>query len=72
MIHDQKGVLERSLHLARTTLPEKKRGLIMEGGPGTGKSVETVNRKDAKAHDLVLPSMTSRCTMTLPSVEADG
>jgi uncharacterized protein len=43
MIDDQKVVLERALHLARTTPPEEKRVLIVEGGPGTGKSVVAVN-----------------------------
>lgn len=43
MIDEQKVVYERALQLVRDTLPGEKRVLIVEGGPGTGKSVVAVN-----------------------------
>jgi len=43
MIDDQKVVYERALHLAATCPPDEKRVLVVEGGPGTGKSVVAVN-----------------------------
>lgn len=43
MIDDQKVVYENALHLAKTSSSEKKKVLIVKGGPGTGKSVVAVN-----------------------------
>lgn len=43
MIDDQKVVLESALAMARRAKPEKKQVLIVEGGPGTGKSVVAIN-----------------------------
>ena len=43
MIDDQKLVYETALALASQTAGEKKQVLIVEGGPGTGKSVVAVN-----------------------------
>lgn len=43
MIDDQKVVLESALAMARKAKPDKKQVLIVEGGPGTGKSVVAVN-----------------------------
>ncbi len=43
MIDDQKLVFETVLELARKSTPENKQVLIVEGGPGTGKSVVAVN-----------------------------
>lgn len=43
MIDDQKVVLECALAMARKAKPDKKQVLIVEGGPGTGKSVVAVN-----------------------------
>jgi DUF2075 family protein len=43
MIDDQKVVLESALAMARKAKPEKKQVLIVEGGPGTGKSVVAIN-----------------------------
>ena len=43
MIDDQKIVYENALAAIRKSSPEKKHVLIVEGGPGTGKSVVGVN-----------------------------
>jgi DUF2075 family protein len=43
MIDEQKVVYERALQLVRDTPVGEKRGLIVHGGPGTGKSVVAVN-----------------------------
>ena len=43
MIDDQKVVFERALHLAETTSGDRKRVLVVHGGPGTGKTVVAVN-----------------------------
>jgi hypothetical protein len=43
MIDEQKGVYETALSLAAKARSDKKRVLIVEGGPGTGKSVVAVN-----------------------------
>ncbi|RXK53654.1 DUF2075 domain-containing protein [Oleiharenicola lentus] len=43
MIDDQKLVYETALQLAGIATPKQKQVLIVEGGPGTGKSVVAVN-----------------------------
>ena len=43
MIDDQKLVFETVLGLAKKSTPENKHVLIVEGGPGTGKSVVAIN-----------------------------
>lgn len=44
MIDDQKVVFENALYLAKKSFADnKKRVLIVEGGPGTGKSVVAIN-----------------------------
>jgi len=43
MIDDQKLVFETALDLARRSTPSDKHVLIVEGGPGTGKSVVAIN-----------------------------
>ncbi len=43
MIDDQKVVLESALAMARKAKPDRKQVLIVEGGPGTGKSVVAIN-----------------------------
>jgi DUF2075 family protein len=43
MIDDQKVILESALAMARKAKPDKKQVLIVEGGPGTGKSVVAIN-----------------------------
>lgn len=43
MIDDQKLVYETALHLGRKSTQGEKQVLIVEGGPGTGKSVVAVN-----------------------------
>ncbi|AJH14532.1 DNA/RNA helicase domain-containing protein [Myroides profundi] len=43
MIDDQKIVFETAKKLAFTSRPENKNVLIVEGGPGTGKSVVAIN-----------------------------
>lgn len=43
MIDDQKIVYENALHLADVSEREGKQVLIVEGGPGTGKSVVAIN-----------------------------
>lgn len=43
MIDDQKVVYETALSLAKKSSEEKKNVLIVEGGPGTGKSVVAIN-----------------------------
>ena len=43
MIDDQKVVYETALDLAARATPENKHVLIVEGGPGTGKSVVAIN-----------------------------
>ncbi len=43
MIDDQKLVYETALQLAKRSSPSQKNVLIVEGGPGTGKSVVAIN-----------------------------
>ncbi|WP_426094059.1 DNA/RNA helicase domain-containing protein [Flavobacterium sp. DSR2-3-3] len=43
MIDDQKVVYENALALAKKATSEKKQVLIVQGGPGTGKSVVAIN-----------------------------
>ncbi|WP_278551785.1 DUF2075 domain-containing protein [Elizabethkingia bruuniana] len=43
MIDEQKLVYETALQLAKKSSPENKNVLIVEGGPGTGKSVVAIN-----------------------------
>lgn len=43
MIDEQKLVYEMSLHLAEKANSDKRQVLIVEGGPGTGKSVVAIN-----------------------------
>ncbi|WP_405230362.1 DNA/RNA helicase domain-containing protein [Lentisalinibacter sediminis] len=43
MIDDQKLVYEQALALAETAQKQRKQVLIVEGGPGTGKSVVAIN-----------------------------
>jgi len=43
MIDDQKEVYETALLMAQRATSEKKQVLIVEGGPGTGKSVVAIN-----------------------------
>lgn len=43
MIDDQKVVFESAMAMARKAKPDKKQVLIVEGGPGTGKSVVAIN-----------------------------
>jgi len=43
MIDDQKLVYETALNLAQTSTAKDKHVLIVEGGPGTGKSVVAIN-----------------------------
>jgi len=43
MIDDQKIVFETALAIARRSAPERKSVFIIEGGPGTGKSVVAIN-----------------------------
>jgi hypothetical protein len=43
MVDDQKVVYETALALAKNSSPENKNVLIVQGGPGTGKSVVAVN-----------------------------
>lgn len=43
MIDEQKIVYESAKFLASTSSPERKNVLIVEGGPGTGKSVVAIN-----------------------------
>ncbi len=43
MIDDQKLVFETAMDLAAKSTPKKKQVLIVEGGPGSGKSVVAIN-----------------------------
>ncbi len=43
MIDDQKVVFETARQMANAAKPENKKVLIVEGGPGTGKSVVAIN-----------------------------
>lgn len=43
MIDDQKLVYETALQMAKQSSPDRKKVLIVEGGPGTGKSVVAIN-----------------------------
>jgi DUF2075 family protein/broad-specificity NMP kinase len=43
MIDDQKIVYEKALYLAKRSTEENKNVFIVEGGPGTGKSVVAIN-----------------------------
>jgi DUF2075 family protein/SOS-response transcriptional repressor LexA/DNA replication protein DnaC len=43
LIDEQKTVFETALHLAESSTPKKKNVLIVNGGPGTGKTVVAIN-----------------------------
>jgi DUF2075 family protein/phage repressor protein C with HTH and peptisase S24 domain/predicted ATPase len=43
LLDDQKVVYENAVTMAQRAKPEKKQVLIVEGGPGTGKSVVAIN-----------------------------
>ena len=43
MIDDQKIVFETAVSMSKLASNEKKQVLIVEGGPGTGKSVVAIN-----------------------------
>ena len=43
LIDDQKTVYETALHLATTSTPKNKNVLLVNGGPGTGKTVVAIN-----------------------------
>jgi DUF2075 family protein len=43
LIDEQKVVYETALHLATTSTPKNKNVLIVNGGPGTGKTVVAIN-----------------------------
>jgi DUF2075 family protein len=43
LIDEQKTVFETALHLATSSLPTNKNVLIVNGGPGTGKTVVAIN-----------------------------
>jgi DUF2075 family protein len=43
LVDDQKLVFENALALAKDSSPKKKSVMIVEGGPGTGKSVVAIN-----------------------------
>lgn len=43
LIDDQKVIYENALEIARTASEQSKKVLIVEGGPGTGKSVVAIN-----------------------------
>lgn len=43
MIDDQKIVFETAIHMIKNSTSKKRKVLIVEGGPGTGKSVVAVN-----------------------------
>lgn len=43
LLDDQKVVFETAIALAKLSAPDKKHVLIVEGGPGTGKSVVAIN-----------------------------
>lgn len=43
LVDEQKEVFETALHLARRPVGAKKQVLIVQGGPGTGKSVVAIN-----------------------------
>lgn len=55
MIDDQKIVYETALKLAQTSTVKDKHVLIVEGGPGTGKSVVAIN---------LLVQLTNKCLVT--------
>lgn len=54
MIDDQKIVYETALSLAKSATVKDKHVLIVEGGPGTGKSVVAVNLLVALTNDQLL------------------
>lgn len=43
LVDDQKVVFEKAMRLAKASSEKKKKVLIVEGGPGTGKSVVAIN-----------------------------
>jgi DUF2075 family protein/SOS-response transcriptional repressor LexA len=43
LIDEQKTVFETALHLATTSTPKNKNVLLVNGGPGTGKTVVAIN-----------------------------
>jgi hypothetical protein len=59
MIDDQKVVYETAISLATKASPKKKNVLIVEGGPGTGKSVVAINLLvELTNHELVAKYVT--------------
>ena len=59
MIDDQKVVYETAIKLAEKSLAKKKNVLIIEGGPGTGKSVVAINLLvELTKRDLVVQYVT--------------
>ena len=63
MIDDQKTVYEHTVNMAKKTAKDRKRRVyIVEGGPGTGKSVVAVNLLSAlTSQGMVCLLYTSRC-----------
>jgi len=60
MIDDQKVVFETALKLARESSERNKNVLIVEGGPGTGKSVVAINLLVALTADKLVTQYISR------------
>jgi hypothetical protein len=59
MIDDQKVVYETAINLAKKSSAKKKNILIVEGGPGTGKSVVAINLLvELTNHELVAKYVT--------------
>ena len=57
LIDDQKVVFETAIKLARNSSEKRKKVLIVEGGPGTGKSVVAINLLVALTTASVLHNM---------------
>ena len=60
LIDDQKVVFETALRLAKRSTGKKKNVLIVEGGPGTGKSVVAINLLVALTDRLLVAKYVTR------------
>ncbi len=59
MIDDQKLVYETAIDLAKRSSPTSKNVLIVNGGPGTGKSVVAINLLvELTKHDMLVQYVT--------------
>ena len=61
LVDDQKVVFETALAQARMATPSAKRVVIVEGGPGTGKSVVAINLLVALTAERLVAKYVTKC-----------